>query len=91
MAKNEWRFPQYLSKPFQILWFDLDDLLFFLFFLYIGQTVGGIFWFLVIIGPYISTKIKRNFARGFGNHFMYFLGLNPIRGYPDFFIVEFLE
>ena len=27
------KFPQYLSKPFQVLWFEVDELVLFLFFL----------------------------------------------------------
>ena len=63
----------------------------FMIFVFISQSLGGVFWILVIVGPYVSTKVKRNFPRGYGSHIMYFLGLMPLKGYPSAFVKDFIE
>ena len=38
------KFPQYLSRPFQVLWFEVDELAIFLFTLTVALVYGGMAW-----------------------------------------------
>ena len=85
------KFPQYLSQPFQVLWFEPDDLAFFFISIVVAQATGGFFWLLPVVSLVASTKIKRNFPRGFMKHLLYYFGIMNFKGYPDAFVKEFLE
>ncbi|ANA41759.1 conjugal transfer protein TraL (plasmid) [Geobacter anodireducens] len=85
------RFPTYLTQPYQILWFEIDDLMFFLMSIIVAQAIGGWSWLGVILVPWGCTKLKRNYPRGFGKHVLYYLGLIKMSNYPDYFIKEFVE
>lgn len=85
------KFPQYLSQPYQVLWFELDDLLMFLMSIIIAQAIGGWAWLGIILVPWGCTKIKRNFPRGFTKHVLYYLGLIKMKNYPEYFVKEFNE
>jgi len=85
------KFPQYLSQPFQVLWFESDDIVLFLLSIVVAHATGGVFWLLPIVSPILSTRIKRNFPRGYGKHVLYFLGILKIKGSPDAFVKEFSE
>lgn len=85
------KFPQYLSQPFSVLWFELDDLLMMLMSIVVAQALGGWFWLMVPIAPWALTRIKRGAPRGFTKHVIYYLGLSKAEHYPTFFEKEFLE
>ncbi len=86
------KFPRYLSAPFQVLWFELDDLLLMFFLAALGLVLrDGLLWGLSILAPYIYSKIKRRHPRGFLKHSFYFLGLVQMKGYPVFFDKHFIE
>jgi hypothetical protein len=87
----KYRFPQYLSLPYRVLWFEMDDLMFFLMSIVIAQSVGGWAWLGLIIIPCLCTKVKRNYPRGFTKHMLYYIGLINFKNYPDHFIKEFVE
>lgn len=85
------RFPLYLSRPFQILWFEADEI-----------VIGSIFylltniltiWFLplIIFGPYFFKSIKKTRPRGFLKHLFYMLGFAKFKGYPIYFEKDFQE
>lgn len=84
-------FPQYLSAPFQILWYESDELALFMFFLMLALMYGTIFWPLLIAGPYIYSRIKRRRPRGFLCHLLYMAGFVRMRNYPSYFEKEFCE
>ncbi len=86
-----YRFPRYLTEPYKVLWFEIDDLLFFFLSIVVAQAVGGWAWLLIILVPWGCTKMKRNFPRGFGKHVLYYLGLTKLKNLPDAFIKEFNE
>lgn len=88
---QEKKFPQYLSSPYQILWFETDDLAIVMIFFLLALLFGHIFWLMVLVGPYIYTKIKKRYPRGFLRHILYFLGLIKMKGYPSYFEKEFTE
>jgi len=92
------RFPQYLSRPPKVLWWDMDVFLIFavLFVLAMllgfesltGFIIGGV---LAVLAPYTYDHIKKKYPRGFLKYLMYILGLMKLDGYPDAFIQRFEE
>jgi type IV conjugative transfer system protein TraL len=85
------RFPQYLSSPFQVLWFETDELIIVFTFLIFALIFGYLFWLLLFLGPYLYTRLKKKYPRGFLRHMLYFIGLIHIKGYPSYFEKEFFE
>jgi type IV conjugative transfer system protein TraL len=88
---NARKFPQYLSKPFQVLWFEVDELVLFLFFLTLALLYGKLMWVIFLASQYSYTKTKRSQARGFLKHVLYVFGLVKMTHYPDYFQQEFHE
>ena len=85
------RFPQYLTKPFQVLWFEPDDLAVMTSSLIIANQFGGYLWLLLIVLPWGYSHLKRQYPRGFLRHLLYFVGIAPMKGYPTFFDSHFQE
>jgi type IV conjugative transfer system protein TraL len=85
------KFPQYLSKPFQVLWFEVDELVLCLFFLTLALLYGKLMWVVFLVSQYFYTKTKRSQARGFLKHVLYVFGLIKMKNYPDYFQQEFHE
>jgi type IV conjugative transfer system protein TraL len=85
------RFPQYLSSPFQVLWFETDELVIVVVFLIFALIFGYLFWLLLFVGPYLYTRLKKKYPRGFLRHVLYFIGLIRLKGYPSYFEKEFFE
>lgn len=85
-------FPQYLSTPYQVLWFEPDDMvLMYAATILFGVKIGGWAWILVPIVPISYGRLKKNYPRGFVKHMGYFLGIKNFGGYPKFFQQRFLE
>lgn len=84
-------FPQYLSAPFQILWYETDELGVLMFSLVLAFMYGNVFWLLVVLAPYFYSKMKKSRPRGFLRHILYFAGLIKFKGYPAYFDKEFRE
>jgi hypothetical protein len=84
-------FPKYLSAPYQILWFESDDLAIIMQFFAMAILFGGFFWLLIVIGPYFYAKFKSKYPRGFFKHCFLFLGIIHLKGYPIFFETHFQE
>ncbi len=84
-------FPQYLSAPFQILWYESDELALVFFFLVMALLYGTVCWILLLVGPYVYSRIKRQRPRGFLCHLLYMAGLIQMRNYPGYFDKEFSE
>lgn len=93
MAENNFikRFPQYLSKPFQILWFEIDELVIFLFTLTLALIYGKLMWIIFLAIQYFYTRTKKNKPRGFLKHILYVLGFIKMTNYPQYFQREFHE
>lgn len=85
------KFPQYLSDPPQILWFQPDDMMIFILGVTLALLFGGWFYLLAIILPVSYMRIKKGSARGFLKHTLYYLGFVEIKGYPSSFSEEFTE
>lgn len=84
-------FPQYLGKPIQVLWFELDELVIFVFTLTFALIYGGVVWIIFIATQWFYTRTKRRHARGFLKHILYILGLVEMKNYPEYFEKEFHE
>ncbi len=85
------KFPQYLSRPFQILWWEQDELILILMLFEAAWLYGGLFWVFFIVLPYMLNKGKKKYNRGFVQHFFYAAGLTELKGYPSYFEKEFSE
>ena len=85
------KFPQYLSRPFQVLWFEVDELAIFLFTLTIALVYGGMAWIAFVAIQYFYTRTKRSKPRGFLKHVLYVCGFLQMKNYPGFFHQEFHE
>ena len=85
------RFPQYLSSPVQVLWFEADELAIILLSFMVASIFKGYFWFTVLIAPFLYTRYKLRYPRGFLKHMLYFSGIKELQHYPSAFHKEFLE
>lgn len=85
------KFPKYLSSPYQVLWFESDDIALIAMFLTLALIFGNVFWILLFAGPVVYMKFKKHYPRGFLKHLLYFIGFVKFHGYPQFFEKEFLE
>lgn len=88
---NAKKMPQYLSCPYQILWFEPDDLSIMLIGYVLAMTFGGFFWLVMFGAPLGYTLVKRRYPKGMLRHFFYMLGWTRLHGYPTFFEEDFVE
>jgi len=88
--ENE-RFPQYLHRPYQVLWFESDDMGIISLCFILAIIFGGLFWVSLIVIPFLYMKFKKAYPRGYLRHLMYFMGIIRFKKYPDFFVKEFVE
>ena len=86
------QFPQYLSKPYQVLWFEPDDIIMvYTSAVLFGFLIGGAGWLMVPVVPFYYGRIKKRYPRGFVKHIGYFLGIITFKGYPGYFQQKFRE
>ena len=85
------RMPQYLSSPYQLLWFEPDDLSFMAIGYLLAMIFGGFFWFVMIALPVGYSLLKRRYPRGFLRHLFYIVGWAELKGYPIYFEETFIE
>jgi len=84
--------PQYLTQPYQLLWFEPDDMVVMTGAYLMAMIFSGWFWWLMmIVLPTVYSKAKKGQPRGFLRHSLYKLGWVPMKGYPEFFEDEFIE
>jgi type IV conjugative transfer system protein TraL len=84
------RFPQYLSSPMQVLWFESDEIGVICVFGTIALIFGGFTWLLIIAAPWYYSHIKKRYPRGFLRHVLYFVGIVRLDRYPDYFEETFI-
>lgn len=84
-------FPQYLSKPIQVLWFETDELILGLFFLVLALVYGKLMWVIFFASQYFYISTKKRKPRGYLKHLLYMLGLAKMQGYPDYWQKDFHE
>ncbi|KAB2890787.1 MAG: type IV conjugative transfer system protein TraL [Desulfobulbaceae bacterium] len=93
MAKNSLTqpFPQYLSKPIQVLWFETDELVLGMFFFVLALVYGKFMWLLFFGSQYFYIRTKKKKPRGYLKHLLYVLGLIKMKNYPEFLQKEYHE
>ena len=85
------RFPQYLHRPYRLLWFEMDEI-YIMIFVYTLAMIFSLWLLLVMPLVVLAFRIeKRRRPRGFFRHFWYRLGILEFRGYPSYFKKEFKE
>jgi len=85
------RFPQYLSAPMQVLWWESDEVAIILTFLAMAMVFGGVFWIIGLAGSFLYSNVKKKYPRGFLKHVIYFSGYKDLKHYPSAFQTEFSE
>lgn len=86
------KFPEYLHRPLQVLWWESDELGLMMLALVIGMVFEHIiFWIVPFLGVFQYGKIKKKYPRGFIKHLMYFIGLVKFKHYPDYWEEVFQE
>ncbi len=93
-------FPRYLSSPYQILFWESDEVAIMAAGYAISSTFGKFFelsiyalitWML-LIGPYVVYKYyKKQYPSGFFKHLLYFMGFKNVPYCPEYFIDQFME
>lgn len=84
-------FPQYLSRPLQVLWWETDDLMLMLTSFVLSLIFGGWVWFSIIFVPFFYSRMKKSQPRGFLVHTLYYIGFLNFKNYPTYFEKDFLE
>ncbi|WP_028842920.1 type IV conjugative transfer system protein TraL [Thermodesulfovibrio yellowstonii] len=87
----QYRIPQHLHKPHQILFFEADELVMVLVLFTLALMFGYVFWLLLFLIPYIYSKVKKKYPRGALRHVLYRIGLVAFRCAPTAFEKQFRE
>jgi len=82
---------QYLHRPYQVLFFEEDDLVLLVLALILALCFGGKFWILIIPFVFGYASLKRKLPRGYLRHLLYATGLVKLKGLPTFFEDKFNE
>ena len=87
--------PRYLSAQPQLLWWELDEIMFLLSFTAVGIIAGKMAAFAVIgfVVMKFYGKLKYSKQDGYLKHFFYKLGLYnaPGRRFPEYWIKEIVK
>lgn len=85
------RFPQFLSSPIQVLWWEADELGVIFVCFTLAMIFGGAFWALLVLGPLAYGRLKKKHQRGFLKHALYIFGIRDLSPYPGPFVSRFTE
>jgi len=85
------RIPQYLHRPYQVLFFEVDELVVVILTLFLGLCFGSIFWVLTIPVVFLLSYFKKKYPRGYIKHVFYMTGLVVFKGAPNYFETKFEE
>lgn len=93
MSAYSSKFPQYMSLPIEVLWWEMDQVII------AALTLGGallsrggwIIWTIALLLNYFYSKMKANRPRGFIKHVLYVLGFVKMQCYPEYFEQKFIE
>jgi len=89
---EQYRVPKWLYRPYQILFFDAEDIAVIFSFLSLAYIFGGWFlWILAFVGPYLILQEKKKRGRGFIKHLLYKTGIFKFKGCPSVFERKFFE
>ena len=93
MSAYSSKFPQYMSSPLEVLWWEVDQVTIAVV-SFTGALLmkGGVaMWAVAFLINYLFNKAKRNKPRGFIKHILYMFGFAKLQNYPDFFEQKFHE
>jgi hypothetical protein len=77
-------FPQYLSAPLSVLWFDVDTFVLIIIFFTIAFIYKGWpFFLLAVIGPAFYSSFKKRYPKGFLTHLMVRAGIVQLKYFPS--------
>ena len=94
------RVPQYLSRSYQILFWESDEVGIFAINFTLVSSIGKLFawnwqgvvsWVALFVLPSFYSHYKKKFPAGFFKHTLYFCGWLVPRHYPGFFVKRFYE
>ncbi|MDD5007038.1 MAG: type IV conjugative transfer system protein TraL [Syntrophorhabdaceae bacterium] len=87
----ERKFPRYLTNPYQVLMFEVDELMVILFNFVFWLVFGNFFLITLFLCPYLYSRAKKKYPRGFLRHLLFFAGLLKLHGYPHYFQKVFIR
>jgi type IV conjugative transfer system protein TraL len=93
MSAYSSKFPQYMSSPIEVLWWEVDQVAIAVV-SFTGTLLmkGGIvMWVGVLLINYFYNAAKRGKPRGFIKHIIYMFGFAKLENYPDYFEQKFHE
>lgn len=85
------RIPQYLHRPYQVLFFEVDELFALIIMLFLAISFGTIFWVLLVPYMYMLSYFKKKYPRGYLKHLFYVLGLINFKNAPSYYETKFYE
>lgn len=85
MQREELKIPQFLHRPYQVLFFEADELMAlvvgFVFILFFGAWLT----ILLILFAILLNRLKKKYPRGYLRHIFYKFGLIDLNGVPTYF------
>lgn len=89
---NDIKVPQRLNAPYQILWFEEDDISIGSIAIALMVIDGSLLSFLASVAIcFTYWHFKKRYPRSFLKHMLYYAGLMTLKGYPTTFQKEFHE
>lgn len=89
MEREDLRIPQFLHRPYQVLFFEADELaclvLGFVFILFFGLWMT----FLLVGLAFFLSWAKKRYPRGYLRHMLYKIGLVDLKNAPTYFENKF--
>ena len=85
-------FPQYMSLPVEVLWWEMDQVAIAALSFTAAILQGGlVMWIGFFAVNYFYGRTKRNKPRGFMKHVIYMFGMSNLENYPEYFQQEYSE
>ena len=93
MSAYSSKFPQYMSSPIEVLWWEVDQVAIAVvsFTCTLLMKGGIVMWVGILLINYFFNAAKRNKPRGFIKHIIYMFGFAKLENYPDYFEQKFHE
>lgn len=87
----KFKVPQYLHLPYQVLFFEIDDLVLLLMFIFVSVYFSFSVGLVILIILIVYVKFKRRLGRGFLFHVLYAIGFVRFKGYPLYLEKRFTD
>lgn len=84
--------PQYLHRPFQLLFWESDELALIIIMFTLAYLGSSWFlWVLFVAVNYTYSRFKKSYPRGFLRHMLYSFGFIRLKAYPNADVVMYHE